>query len=209
MKELQQTVYIIDDDEAVRDSLSLLLDTIGLHARAFASGMEFLEQYETLCAPEKSGCLLLDIRMPGMSGTEVHQQLIERECTFPIIFITGHGDIPMAVQAIQRGALDFIAKPFRDQELIDRIQQALRLHAEHFEARLEQQAIQARLDTLTAREREVMNLMIDGKANKVIAAELHLSQRTIEVHRAHVLDKMAASSLLKLAQALSRLTAKT
>ncbi len=205
MNDLKQCVYIVDDDEAVRDSLELLLDTVGLSTNTYPSALAFLEDYELIHNRTQNACLILDIRMPGMSGTELHQKLIDKGSDLPIIFITGHGDIPMAVKAIQRGAMDFIAKPFHDQDLLDRIQQALRLHSERRELVLEQQQTRDQINTLTPREEQVLKCILDGKANKVIAAELCLSQRTVEVHRAHVMEKMHASSLAHLIQRVSKL----
>ncbi len=205
MTDIPQIVYVVDDDEAVRDSLELLLSTVGLNSKTYSSALNFLDDYAHIHQSEQHACILLDIRMPGMSGIELQQTLIERGSKLPIIFITGHGDIPMAVKAIQKGAMDFIAKPFHDQDLLDRIQQALRLHAERYEALRDSQQTQQHLLTLTPRESQVLQLMLAGNANKVIAAELSLSQRTIEVHRAHVMEKMHAPSLALLVQKMSRL----
>jgi len=205
MNELTQTVYIVDDDEAVRDSLELLLDTVGLSTHTYPSALAMLEDYELIHTRAQNACFILDIRMPGMSGTELQQVLIDRGSDLPIIFITGHGDIPMAVKAIQRGAMDFIAKPFHDQDLLDRIQQALRLHSERRDQVLEQQRTRDQIKTLTPREEQVLKCILDGKANKIIAAELCLSQRTVEVHRAHVMEKMSAPSLAHLIQKISKL----
>jgi len=205
MTDTPQIVYVVDDDEAVRDSLELLLSTVGLNSKTYSSALNFLDDYTHIHQSEQHACILLDIRMPGMSGIELQQTLIERGSKLPIIFITGHGDIPMAVKAIQKGAMDFIAKPFHDQDLLDRIQQALRLHAERYEALRETQETQQHLLTLTPRESQVLQLMLAGNANKVIAAELSLSQRTIEVHRAHVMEKMQAPSLALLVHKMSRL----
>jgi len=188
------TVYVIDDDEAVRSSLRLLFRSIGLPVQVFASAQEFLPQY-TLDQP---GCLVVDVRMPGMSGLELQHALNLRGATVPVIFITGHGDIAMAVEAMQHGAFDFLAKPFRDQDLIDRVQRAMQQDAAH---RLEFHncsRIRERLESLTPREREVLALVTSGKANKIMAAELGVSQRTIEIHRARVMEKMQASSLAQL-----------
>ena len=205
MTDIPQIVYVVDDDEAVRDSLELLLSTVGLNSKTYSSALNFLDDYAHIHQSEQHACIILDIRMPGMSGIELQQTLIERGSKLPIIFITGHGDIPMAVKAIQKGAMDFIAKPFHDQDLLDRIQQALRLHAERYEALRETQQTQQHLLTLTPRESQVLQLMLAGNANKVIAAELSLSQRTIEVHRAHVMEKMHTPSLALLVQKMSRL----
>lgn len=190
----QATVFIVDDDQAIRHAMELLMRSVGLGYEIFHSGDDFLEQY----SPDKPGCLVLDIRMPGMGGLELQQKLIELESTLPIIFITGHGDVPMAVKAMQKGAVDFIQKPFRDQELLDRVHEALRTEEERRSEREEQEDIAARIDKLTKREHEVMDLVVTGKPNKVIAYELGVSQRTVEIHRARVMEKMEARSLAEL-----------
>ena len=194
MKEPTATVCIVDDDEAVRGSLKLLLKTLGVPALAYGSAQEFLADFD----PQRSGCLVLDIRMPGMSGLDLQQALNTRGALVPIIFITGHGDVPMAVEAMQQGAMDFLQKPFREQDLVDRINKALEKDRAGREVLGNRARLQARIDTLTPREREVMKLIIAGKANKVIAGDLQLSQRTVEIHRAHVMEKMGANSLAHL-----------
>ena len=194
MKEDLATVFIVDDDEAVRGSLKLLLRTLSLRAQAYASAQEFLASFD----PRRSGCLVLDIRMPGMSGLELQEELNTRGAMLPIIFITGHGDVPMAVEAMQRGAMDFLQKPFRDQDLLDRINRALEKDRVGRELLGNRERIQARIAELTPREREVLTLVTQGQANKVIAADLQLSQRTVEIHRAHVMEKMGANSLAHL-----------
>jgi len=188
------TIFIVDDDAAVRDALKLLLRSVGQAVETYASAQEFLEGY----GEDRPGCLVLDIRMPGMSGLELQQKLNEKHSILPIIFITGHGDVPMAVEAMQAGAVDFIQKPFRDQDLIDRINQALEKDGANRAALGERNDIRRRLETLTPREREVLDLVVHGKANKVIAGDLNLSQRTVEIHRARVMEKMQASSLAHL-----------
>ena len=188
------TVFIVDDDVAVRDALKFLLRSVGHPVEAFASATEFLDAY----GDDRPGCLVLDIRMPGMSGLELQEQLVARRSILPIIFITGHGDVPMAVEAMQAGAMDFIQKPFRDQDLLDRINQALEKDAMNRAALGEKNQIRERLASLTPREREVMDLVVHGKANKVIAGDLELSQRTVEIHRARVMEKMQAASLAHL-----------
>jgi two-component system response regulator FixJ len=188
------TIFIVDDDAAVRDALKLLLRSVGQAVETFGSAQEFLDAY----SEDRPGCLVLDIRMPGMSGLELQQKLNEKHSILPIIFITGHGDVPMAVEAMQAGAVDFIQKPFRDQDLIDRINQALEKDSSNRAALGERNDIRRRLDTLTPREREVLDLVVHGKANKVIAGDLKLSQRTVEIHRARVMEKMQASSLAHL-----------
>jgi FixJ family two-component response regulator len=188
------TIFIVDDDSAVRDALKLLLRSVGQAVETYASAQEFLDSYGT----DRPGCLVLDIRMPGISGLELQQKLNEKHSILPIIFITGHGDVPMAVEAMQAGAVDFIQKPFRDQDLIDRINQALEKDSSNRAALGERNDIRRRLETLTPREREVLDLVVQGKANKVIAGDLKLSQRTVEIHRARVMEKMQASSLAHL-----------
>jgi FixJ family two-component response regulator len=187
-------VFIVDDDAAVRNSLRLLVKSIGQTAAVFGSAQEFLAAYEM----QQPGCLVLDVRMPGMSGLELQQHLNMRGAVIPLIFITGHGDIPMAVEAMQHGAFDFLQKPFRDQDLIDRIQRALQKDHENRAALGERTRIRERLESLTPREREVLSLVTSGKANKVMAADLGLSQRTVEIHRARVMEKMGAASVAQL-----------
>jgi two-component system response regulator FixJ len=194
MQQQAPTVFVVDDDEGVRNSLRFLLKSVGLATRALASAGEFLDTYK----PSLPGCLVLDVRMPGMSGLELQQQLNLRGAVIPVIFITGHGDIPMAVEAMQQGAFDFLQKPFRDQDLIDRIQRALERDASNRVALDQHARIRARLDSLTPREREVLALMTRGKPNKIMAAELGVSQRTVEIHRARVMEKSGAASLAEL-----------
>lgn len=203
MQQPAPTVFVVDDDEGVRNSLRFLLKSVGLAMRANASASEFLETYK----PSHPGCLVLDVRMPGMSGLELQQQLNLRGAVIPVIFITGHGDVPMAVEAMQQGAFDFLQKPFRDQDLIDRIQRALERDARN-RASLEQHSkIHERLESLTPREREVLALMTRGKPNKVMAAELGVSQRTVEIHRARVMEKSGAASLAQLVRMVMELEA--
>jgi len=194
IKEIKPSVFVVDDDAAVRDSLRMLLKSVGLPVEVFESGQEFLDADRD----DRPGCLVLDIRMPGMSGLELQVKLNERHSILPIIFITGHGDVPMAVEAMQAGAVDFIQKPFRDQDLLDRINQALDKDAGSRRMLAERNMIRKRLESLTPREREVLDLVVAGKANKVIAGDLNLSQRTVEIHRARVMEKMEAHSLAHL-----------
>jgi RNA polymerase sigma factor (sigma-70 family) len=194
MREPAPTIYIVDDDEAVRNSLRFLLKSVGHACQTLASANEFLETYQ----PQHPGCLILDVRMPGMSGLELQQQLNLRGAIIPVIFITGHGDVPMAVEAMQHGAADFLQKPFRDQDLLDRIQRALERDARNRAALAQHERIRASFDSLTPREREVLELLTRGKSNKVMAAELGVSQRTVEIHRARVMDKTGAASLAQL-----------
>jgi len=194
MKDMPQTVFVVDDDDAVRNSLRMLLKSAGVHAEASASAQEFLSTYEVT----QPGCLVLDVRMPGMSGLEMQHELNLRGATIPVIFITGHGDIPMAVEAMQHGAFDFLQKPFRDQELLDRVQRALVRDADYRTRLRQTDRIRERLASLSPREREVLDLVTQGKANKMVAGDLGLSQRTVEIHRAHVMQKMEAGSLAEL-----------
>jgi len=189
-----QTVYIVDDDEAVRDSLKELLESVSLNVREFDSAQAFLQQY----SPEMTGCMILDIRMPGKSGLELQKELIEMNCLLPVIFITGHGDVPMAVEAMKRGAMEFIQKPFRDQELLDCINSALESSKKHYENRSGQDEFSSHYESLTPRELEILDLIVKGHANKVIAIDLSISQRTVENHRAKIIDKMGARSTANL-----------
>jgi len=194
MKDLPQTVFVVDDDDAVRDSLRMLLKSAGVHAEACASAQDFLSSYDS----SQPGCLVLDVRMPGMSGLEMQHELNLRGLTMPVIFITGHDDIPMAVEAMQHGAFDFLQKPFRDQELLDRVQRALVRDTENRARLRHTDRIRERLASLSPREREVLDLVTQGKANKMVAGDLGVSQRTVEIHRAHVMQKMEAGSLAEL-----------
>jgi two-component system, LuxR family, response regulator FixJ len=194
MKERAPTVFVVDDDEAVRNSLHLLMKSLGLAATTLPTAQEFLDKYD----PHQPGCLVLDVRMPGMSGLELQEQLNVRGAMIPVIFITGHGDIPMAVEAMQQGAFDFLQKPFRDQDLIDRIQRALAKDKANRAELSERSRLQEHFESLTPREREVLDLVTSGKANKVMAADLGVSQRTVEIHRARVMEKMHASSIAQL-----------
>jgi len=188
------TVFVVDDDEGVRSALALLLKSMGQASATYASAADFLADYD----PERRGCALLDVRMPGMSGLELQDELNRRGVVLPVIFITGHGDVPMAVEAMQRGAFDFLQKPFRDDDLAERIRRALARDRELRAAIGEKSQIRTRLGRLTPRERQVLALVAAGKPNKVMAAELGVSQRTVEIHRAHVMKKMGASSLAQL-----------
>jgi two-component system response regulator FixJ len=192
----QPRVFVVDDDAAVRDSLSLLIRSVGLEAEAFETAQGFLDAY----APPRWGCLVLDVRMPGISGLELQQQMAARGISLPIVFLTAHGDIPMAVQALKAGAVDFILKPFRDQDLLDKIHEAIAVHGRLLKKLQSREVILERLGTLTTREREVMDLVVAGKANKVIALDLGISRRTVEIHRGRIMEKMQAGSLSELVQ---------
>jgi two-component system response regulator FixJ len=194
MRDLAPIVYIVDDDNGVRTSIKVLMKSVGLPATTFASAQEFLAAY----SPMMAGCVVLDIRMPGMSGLDLQETLNERGAVIPVIFVTGHGDVPMAVDAMRHGAFDFLQKPFRDQDLIDRVQLALERDRETREELKEHARIRARIASLTPREKEVLDLLTVGKANKMMAQDLGLSQRTVEIHRAHVMEKMGAKSVAQL-----------
>ena len=194
MTHKQPIVMVVDDDSGVRNAMRSLLKSVGLASQLHGSAQEFLESYD----PMQPGCLVLDIRMPGMSGLELQQQLNLRGAVVPVIFMTGHGDIPMAVEAMQHGAFDFLQKPFRDQDLLDRIQRAIARDAELRVSLGEHARIKSYLETLTPREREVLDLMTQGKQNKAIAQDLGVSPRTVEIHRARVMEKMNAQSVAEL-----------
>ena len=194
-------VYLVDDDAAVRDALGLLLRSVGLECEVFASAFEFLEAYD----PGRHSCLVADIRMPGLSGLELQQRLNEQRAEIPIIFITGHGDVPMAVTAMKSGAADFIQKPFRDQDLIDRLHKALAQDLDRRTARAAEDEIRKRIALLTPREHEVMQRVVRGQANKVIAMDLGVSQRTVELHRARVMRKLRMRSVAELVHAVDRI----
>ena len=188
------TIYIVDDDDSMREAIALLLRTVGYTPVVFSRPTDFLAKFDA----NTHGCLVLDIRMPEMSGLEVQQQLNKTGAILPVIFITGHGDIPMAVQAMKDGAFDFLTKPFRDQDLLDRINNALKQDAENRAAIDKHADLRRREESLTPREREVLGLIVEGKANKVIAIDLGLSERTVEIHRANVMEKMGARSVAHL-----------
>lgn len=200
MRNENQLVYVIDDDEAVRHSLGLLLDAIGLQNEVYASALDFMQGFD----PERPSCLVCDVRMPALSGLELQQRLLEEGVEVPIIFITGHGDVPMAVNAMKAGATDFIQKPFRDQDLIDRIHKALQLDSKRRETTQQDSAIREALRTLTPRETEVMERVVSGQSNKVIAMDLGVSPRTVELHRARVMRKLRMRSLAQLVKAVAR-----
>ncbi len=188
------TVFVVDDDEPVRDAIGMLLETVDIPYESFPTAQAFLDSYDK----SRRGCLVLDIRMPGMSGLELQQKLIEMHASIPIVFITGHGDVPMAVEAMKRGAVDFIRKPFRDQELLDRIHEALDVDADQREEVAGLEDIRARVRSLTPRELEVFQRVAEGQANKVVAIDLGISERTVEIHRSQVMQKTGARSLADL-----------
>jgi two-component system response regulator DctR len=190
--------YLVDDDEAIRDALSWLLQSRGIPCRTFASAEEFLTQW----TPNLAGCIVLDMRMSGMSGLDCFDRLREQHSTLPVIFLTGHGDVPLAVATLKKGAFDFFEKPLNDNELATRIQEAMALDACQREANATVDSLKARLSSLTTRERQIMELVLAGKFNKVIADELNISMRTVEVHRANLFDKMQVKTAVELANLL-------
>jgi FixJ family two-component response regulator len=188
------TVFVVDDDRAVRDSLALLVHSVGLKVETFSSAQEFLDAYQ----PDRRGCLVTDIRMPGMSGLELQERLSADDLRIPVIVLTGHGDVPAAVRALKGGAVDFVEKPFNPQALLDLIQQAIARDDEIRELAAQEAHVAERMALLTPREHEVMELVVAGKANKVIAIELAISERTVELHRGRIMKKMQARSLAEL-----------
>jgi FixJ family two-component response regulator len=201
MSELTPSIYVVDDDEAMRDSMSWLLEGEGYRVVCFASGESFLQARHDAMR----GCLVLDVRMPEMSGLELHEKLDALGSQLPIIFVTGHGDVPMAVDALQRGACDFIEKPFHNEDLLTRIRRALELDSELAARRQRDGAITYRLEQLTQRENEVMQLVVAGKLNKQIADQLNISMKTVEAHRARVMEKMGVRTLAELVKAVMSL----
>ncbi|HEX7009902.1 MAG TPA: response regulator transcription factor [Phycisphaeraceae bacterium] len=191
-------VYVIDDDPAVRDSLCWLIESVGLEVAAFGAAQAFLDHLMSLPAWPSAGCVVADLRLPGMSGLDLQDRMKDLGIDLPIIFITGHGDVPLAVRAMRAGAIDFIEKPFSDELLLGRIHEALVQHARQRQAAADRSELERRFQRLTPREREVMELIIQGRLNKQIAADLGLSHKTVEVHRAHVMEKMEAASLADL-----------
>lgn len=187
----EATVFIVDDDQSVRDSLQLLMQSVGLQTETYPSGKAYLENFN----PNRAGCLILDVRMKGMSGLAVQEQLLKQTLAPPIIIITGHGDIAMAVRAVQTGASDFIEKPFNDQALLESIHRSLEQDAKKRGQAIQQEEITKRLAELTRRETEVLSQVVAGKRNKVIAIDLNITQSTVEAHRSRVMEKMKAKSL--------------
>ena len=198
MSEQIQTIHMVDDDEAMRDSMTWLLEGEGYKVACFDSAEAVLKAYHG----DMRGCLVLDVRMPEMSGLELQEKLDSLGSQLPVIFVTGHGDVPMAVGALQRGACDFIEKPFHNEDLLSRIVRALALDKELAERRQRDGAISSRLDQLTQREREVMDLVVAGKLNKQIADDLNISMKTVEAHRARVMEKMGVRTLAELVKSV-------
>lgn len=190
----QQRVFVIDDDEAVRDAMSMLLETAGIAHTSFAGANDFFDLYDG----SQRGCLVLDIRMPGMTGLELQSRLKASKSLLPVIFITGHGDVPMAVEAMRRGAIDFMRKPIKEAELLDRIQQALNHESDIRDQLRIREENRDRINSLTKRENQIFQLVTEGQANKVIAHDLGISERTVEVHRSQVMKKLNARTLAQL-----------
>lgn len=190
--------HIVDDDEAIRDALSWLLKSRGIASRCYASGEEFLAAW----SPALSGCVVLDMRMTGMTGLDCFEQLQARNASLPVIFLTGHGDVPLAVSTLKKGAFDFFEKPLNDNDLATRIGEAIAFHGTQRAHSASLDSVKKRLDSLTNRERQIMELVLLGKLNKIIADELNISMRTVEVHRANLFDKMRVKTAVELANLL-------
>ena len=201
MTEANAVVFVVDDDAQVRESLKNLVRSVGLRVEAFASAQEFLKTNR----PDMPGCLVLDVRLQGLSGLDLQKRMAEANMEIPIVFITGHADIPMTVQAMKAGAVEFLTKPFRDQDLLDAVQQALERDRKAREQRANIEELHSRYRSLTPREREVMALVVTGLLNKQIAGELGTSETTIKIHRHQVMEKMGAGSLAELVRMADRL----
>ncbi|TDG02848.1 response regulator transcription factor [Paraburkholderia guartelaensis] len=187
-------IYIVDDDNGMRTSLAWLLESVGVKSEGFANAADFLRAFD----PDIPACLVLDVRMPETSGFDVQTELNRRGATLPIIFVSGHGDIPMSVRALQNGAIDFVEKPYNSQQMLDRVQRAMKLAMQRHAADQKRRDLRKRLESLTGREREVLRGVIDGKGSKRIAAELDISVKTVDVHRASIKEKLGVASIATL-----------
>jgi FixJ family two-component response regulator len=196
-----QVVFVIDDDASMRDAISRLLSAVGLTVQTFASAREFLNGK----LPDVAGCVVLDVRLPGLSGLDLQREMVERGIHIPVVFITGHGDIPMSVQAMKAGAVEFLTKPFRDQDLLDAVRSGIQLDRKEREERAELAELRDCVRQLTQREQEVMSLVVSGLLNKQIALRLGTSEKTIKIHRSQVMRKMRANSLADLVRMSQRL----
>lgn len=194
MNDTNMTVFVVDDDDAVRQSIQWLLESVGLKVKLFSSVRNFLDQLD----PLEVGCLVLDVRMPGMSGLDLQRELVKRGFEIPVIIITGHGDVPMAVRAMKEGAVDFIEKPFNDQVLLDCIQRTLEEVKKNQERRFKRHEVQQVMSLLTEREKEIMYKVVEGKSSRQIGDELKISSKTIEVHRARIMKKMGVNTVVEL-----------
>ena len=201
MTESEPVVYVVEDDDASRSLVRALTQSMGIACRAFGSAQEFLEKYD----PLQPGCLVLDIFMPGMSGLELQEELNRRGTVIPVIFTTGHGDVPSAVEAMKRGAFNYLQKPFKNSELIDNVKNALDHDRNNRQALTRLDVIRERMVSLTPREREVLDLVVSGRPNKIMAQQMGLSQRTVELHRSRVMEKMGATSVAHLVRMLMNL----
>jgi len=194
-------VFVVDDDPSVRSSLKFLLSTVGLHVESFDSADTFLHKNP----PDAPSCLVLDVRLPGLSGLDFQRELAARKISIPIVFLTGHGDIPMSVRAMKAGAVEFLTKPFRDQDLLDAVRIALERDRARREQEKEVMILQRRFDSLTSREREVISMVVSGKLNKQIADQLGTAESTVKVQRSRALEKMHAGSLVDLVRMIEKL----
>ena len=194
----QPLAHLVDDDEAIRDALAWLLQSRGLPCATYDSAESFLAAW----TPTISGCIVLDMRMTGMSGLDCFDQLCERQSTLPVIFLTGHGDVPLAVETLKKGAFDFFEKPLNDNALANRVEEALACHADKRLTNAAVDSIKSRISSLTTQKQQVMELVLAGKLNKIIADELSISMRTVEVHRANLFDKMRVKTAVELANLL-------
>lgn len=200
-----EVIFVVDDDASMRDAISRLLNAVGLTVQTFASARAFLNRR----LPEVPGCLVLDVRLPGLSGLDLQREMVERGIHIPVVFITGHGDIPMSVQAMKAGAVEFLTKPFRDQDLLDAVRSGIQLDRKEREERAELAELRDCVGQLTQREQEVMSLVVSGLLNKQIALQLGTSEKTIKIHRSQVMRKMRASSLADLVRMSQKLDTRT